>query len=147
MSYDVIFICHGNVNRSRIAEDILRKLRPDLKIDSVAVGVKSKGGKLFTKKMREIANNHNIPYDINKRSKEIILEDIILTPNVFIMDENNRKHFIDRFGDEYSSKLKLLGDLNGFGKIPDPGFAKGVEKHLSAFNVIKDCCEILATKI
>ena len=35
----VLFVCHGNAYRSPLAEALLKKLRPDLKVDSAGLHV------------------------------------------------------------------------------------------------------------
>ena len=145
--YDAIFICHGNVNRSRIAEEILKKLRPDLEVDSVAVGVKSSGGKLLTKKMRTILDENEVPYNIEKRSKVVDIDEIESAGRVFVMDKNNIKHYKERFGERGVEKLEFLGEFIGKERIKDPGFSKGMDDFYSAYDDIYKSCELLAKEI
>jgi protein-tyrosine-phosphatase len=144
MELDVIFVCHGNVNRSRVAEELFRKLRPDLRIDSFAVGCKSVGGKLMTKKMRSLLDSENIPYNINSRSKVLTKNVIENTSHIFVMDDNNIKHFKIRFGDFGLNKLSKLSNLIGEKSIKDPGFSKGIDDFITAYLKIEQCCKILA---
>lgn len=147
MMVDICFICHGNVNRSKAAEFIMKGLRPDLKIDSFAVGLKSQGGKLITKKMRGVLESNGIEYDITSRSKVLTPEDINNCYIIFAMDDNNLRHYRERFGDLGAEKLFLLPELIGNSRIKDPGFSKGVEGFVKAFEEIRMCCIELSKQL
>lgn len=146
MKTNVIFICHGNVNRSKMAEALLKFLRPDLIIDSYAVGVKSKAGNLITKKTRDLLTDRGIPFDSKGRSKVITEAAVNSCENVFVMDKNNIKHYKSRFGIVPEvHKLKLLYSVLDLEKgIKDPGFSKGTEMYEKCFDEIFECCEKLS---
>lgn len=146
MKTNVIFICHGNVNRSKMAEALLRFLRPDLIIDSYAVGVKSKAGNLITKKTRDLLTDREIPFDPQSRSKVITEEAVDLCDNVFVMDKNNIKHYKNRFGivSEVPELKLLYSVLDSEKGIKDPGFSKGTEMYERCFDEIFECCEKLS---
>lgn len=137
---DVIFICHGNVNRSRAAEEILKNLNPSLNIESFAVGIKSEPGRLMTKKIRTVFDENFEPYDSSIRSKILTLNNIKNAGRVFIMDNNNLKHYKLRFGEELIGKLEMLSLFINEPKIPDPGFSEGLTQFRETFNKIKSCC-------
>lgn len=143
---DVIFICHGNINRSRAAEEILKQLRPDLMIDSFAVGLKAKPGVIISKRMREILRERGYQYDIEKRSQVLTEKDFHAVEHVYIMDFHNMRHFIARFGSEHLHHLNYLGAKIGK-VIKDPGFSKGTEQYYVAFRMIQECCKILAKEL
>lgn len=149
MGNDVIFICHGNVNRSRAAETILRFLRPDLSVDSFAVGIKAKPGAKFSKKMREvlIRNGYEETVDEDKRSQVLGRDSISEAEHVFIMDTSNMKYLYKRLGLQATEKVKYLGKFIGQLEIKDPGFSQGTEDYVRAFEEIEECCIKLSSAI
>ena len=51
----VLFLCHGNVNRSAAAEIILRYDYPHIEVKSA--GLKTTDGRITAKKMRDVLND------------------------------------------------------------------------------------------
>jgi len=139
--YDVLFLCNGNIIRSRLAEEILKKMRPDLKITSSGVGLNVKFNRLFNKKMRIIAEENRIEYDIKRRSKEVSLEEVENSKIIFLMDKKNYNDFKIRFGEKYLKKVKFLGNVIGIDYIKDPAYSKGTDKYYETFFIIYECCK------
>ena len=50
----VLFLCHGNVNRSAAAEIILKQDYPHIEVKSA--GLKTTDGRITAKKMRDVLN-------------------------------------------------------------------------------------------
>jgi len=48
---NVLFVCHGNINRSAAGEIILKKIKPDWNVRSAALK-NTKGNEITAKKMR-----------------------------------------------------------------------------------------------
>lgn len=140
------FICHGNVNRSRAAEEILKSMGHK-EVESFAVGLKSKGGRPITKKMRTILEEAGIPYNKEVRSRVITMEDIERIDLLYVMDSGNLKNFKIRFGDFGNEKIRLLPELIGMKRIADPGFSKGTEKYYEACHSIQQACAVIIEKL
>jgi protein-tyrosine-phosphatase len=124
----------------------MKQLRPDLKIGSFAVGLKTEGGKLISKKMRMLLDQNKVPYDALSRSKILTKEVIEDSNEIYVMDENNIKHYKERFGNLKIYKVKRMGILIGEDKIKDPGFSEGMSEFIDVFNKIVRCCKILKEK-
>jgi len=139
--FDVIFVCHGNVNRSKMAEFYFKKIHPNLKVDSFAAGVKSRAGVLITKKTRTILDENEIQFDRTTRSKLLTPEIVRNSKRVFIMDSNNKEHYIRKYGSEGVEKLELLPEVIDLARIKDPGFSKGMAKYYEVFEQIKESCD------
>ena len=129
---NVLFVCHGNVNRSAAAEIIARKDYPSWTIKSC--GLKTTNGKITAKKMREALDRAGYPTE-GIRSTVIDQNLVNWADQIFYMDDANEKRFIEQFGE--MSKACKLGNYAGVHKIPDPAFAKDTAVHDHVIQLIK----------
>lgn len=129
----VLFLCHGNVNRSAAAEIILRQDYPHIEVKSA--GLKTTDGKITAKKMRDVLNDVGYKTE-GIRSTAVTQELIDWANEIFYMDDANKKRFIDKFGDLPKAQ-KLSNLIPGVKKIPDPAFADGTDMHHEVVNLIK----------
>ena len=121
----ILFVCHGNVNRSAAAEIIAKVEYPDWEVKSC--GLKTKDGKITAKKMRDVLNDAGYKTE-GIRSTVITKELVDWADKIFYMDDANEKRFVEQFGD-LSKAEKLSNQIAGIKKIPDPAFAEGTEMH------------------
>ena len=91
----IVFLCHGNICRSPMAEFVMKKLvkeagrEKEFDIDSMAVSGEEWGNPIYTPakaKMRE----HGIPFDEHHAHK-ITPEEFAAADLIIIMDESNRR--------------------------------------------------------
>ena len=129
----VLFLCHGNVNRSAAAEIILRQDYPHIEVKSA--GLKTTDGRITAKKMREVLNDHGYKTE-GIRSTAVTQELVDWADEIFYMDDANKKRFVDKFGDLPKAQ-KLSNLIPGVKKIPDPAFADGTDMHHDVVNLIK----------
>ena len=129
----VLFVCHGNVNRSAAAEIIAKKDHPNLEVKSC--GLKTKDGKITAKKMRDVLTAEGYPTE-GIRSTVITQELVDWADQIFYMDDANEKRFKEQFG-EMSKAQKLSNLISGVKKIPDPAFAEGTDMHHEVVKLIK----------
>jgi protein-tyrosine phosphatase len=129
----VLFLCHGNVNRSAAAEIILRQDYPHIEVKSA--GLKTTDGRITAKKMREVLNDHGYKTE-GIRSTAVTQELVDWADEIFYMDDANKKRFVDKFGDLPKAQ-KLSNLIPGVKKIPDPAFADGTDMHHEVVNLIK----------
>ena len=118
----VLFVCHGNVNRSAAAEIIARQDYPGHEYKSC--GLKTKDGKIIAKKMREVLKEQG--YDEETRSTAINQDQVDWADVIFYMDNANEKRFVNQFG-SMDKAMKLSNYIPGVDKIPDPAFARPEE--------------------
>lgn len=129
----VLFLCHGNVNRSAAAEIILKQDYPHIEVKSA--GLKTTDGRITAKKMRDVLNDVGYKTE-GIRSTAVTQELVDWADEIFYMDDANKKRFVDKFGDLPKAQ-KLSNLIPGVKKIPDPAFANGTDMHHEVVNLIK----------
>jgi protein-tyrosine phosphatase len=129
----VLFLCHGNVNRSAAAEIILKQDYPHIEVKSA--GLKTTDGRITAKKMRDVLNDVGYKTE-GIRSTAVTQELVDWADEIFYMDDANKKRFVDKFGDLPKAQ-KLSNLIPGVKRIPDPAFADGTDMHHEVVNLIK----------
>ena len=131
----VLFVCHGNINRSAAGEIILKKIKPEWEVKSAALK-DTKGGEITAKKMRLALEE--LGYDgTGLRSTPVSQELIDWADVVFYMDTSNEEKLRTKFGEEVFKKAVRMSKLIGLPKIPDPNFAKTNELHKQVIKMIE----------
>ena len=128
----ILFVCHGNVNRSAAAEIIAKQDYPDWDVKSC--GLKTKDGKITAKKMRDVLNDSGYTTE-GIRSTAITQELVDWADKIFYMDDANERRFIEQFG-QMDKAEKLSNYIMGVNKIPDPAFAEGTDAHRNVILLI-----------
>lgn len=121
---NVLFICHGNVNRSAAAEIITKQNYPQLKVKSC--GLKTTNGKITSKKMRDTLNEFGYVTG-GIRSTKIDRTLVHWADIIFYMDAANLKRLEIAFG--HTPKAHNLGICAGVDRIMDPAFSAGRDQH------------------
>ncbi len=128
----ILFVCHGNVNRSAAAEIIAKQDYPEWDVKSC--GLKTKDGKITAKKMRDVLNDSGYTTE-GIRSTAITQELVDWADKIFYMDDANERRFIEQFG-QMDKAEKLSNYVLGVNKIPDPAFAEGTDMHRTVILLI-----------
>lgn len=128
----VLFVCHGNVNRSAAAEIISKQDFPEIEVKSC--GLKTSNGKITSKKMREVLNNQG--YKTVGIRSQIICKDLVdWADYILYMDDANKRRFEEQFP-ECKKAQKLSNFISGVNKIPDPAFG-GIEEFINVVKLLK----------
>ena len=144
----VIFVCHGNICRSPVAEyvfaDLARKsgLSDSLEISSAAVSREEIGNDVYPPAKRELIA-HGIPCPPHA-AHEITPAEIAESDYLLCMDERNLRR-IARISPLAASKARLLGEYGLNGKeIEDPWYTG---RFSFVYDEIASCCALLLGEI
>ena len=127
----VLFLCHGNICRSPMAEfifkDISKEYKKDLYINSKAVSCEELGSPIYFSAQKTLKEK-NIPFD-NHIASQIILSDYNEYDYIIVMEERNISRLMRIIGSDAEKKVyKLLDFTSRGGDIEDPWYSGNFEK-------------------
>lgn len=121
----ILFVCHGNICRSPMAEYIMKYLvnkarKSDLfEIASCATSNEEIGNDIHYG-TRNVLDKNGIPYE-SRKARRIIKDDFDYYDYIIAMDENNIRNLAYRFDDEELKKVtKLLSYADIDKDVADP---------------------------
>jgi protein-tyrosine phosphatase len=104
----ILFVCHGNIIRSALAEALLRQRLPDGAIRVGSAGVDASPGRRSDERARAAARELGVSLD-QHRSRALTDELLEGADVVFVMDELNEAHLL-RLAPEAKAKVRFLGE-------------------------------------
>lgn len=126
----ILFICHGNICRSPMAEYVMKNLtqgREDIYVESKAVSTEEIGNPIYPPAARTL-KKHNIPFG-NHMARQIKKEDYNSFDYLVVMEDYNLPRLFRILGDDPDKKVyKLLDFTNTSGDIEDPWYTGNFEK-------------------
>ncbi len=145
----ILFICHGNICRSPIAEFIFKTiiaeagLENEFIVDSAATSTEeiwNRIGNPVYPPAKQKLNEHGISCK-GKRARQITKEDASKYDLLIAMDTRNIKNMERVFGKDAKHKTHLLLEYTGDAKsISDPWYSNDFDK---AYNEIEQGCNAL----
>ena len=128
----VLFVCHGNICRSPMAEFIMKDKVKKLDmedlfyIDSRATSKEEIGNNIYPKALRTLGN-HGI-FGARHFAKQITIEDYNYFDYIFVMDDSNIRMLKYVLPNCNLSKISLIGDFIEKGLcIEDPWYTDNFE--------------------
>ena len=109
--HKILFICHGNICRSPMAEYILKHLvreagrDGEFEIASCAVSREEEGNPIYFPAQRELSR-HGIPFD-RRRARRITEADLKHYDHIYYMDASNGRYLRRLFGED-AAKCQML---------------------------------------
>lgn len=110
--HKVLFVCHGNICRSPMAEFIMKDLvrkagrEKEFEIASVAASREEIGNPIYPP-AREELSKHGVPYD-RRQARQITAADLGYFDQIYYMDARNERYLRQLFGDKADKCRPLL---------------------------------------
>ena len=133
----IIFVCHGNICRSPMAEFIMKKICQDEEylIESRATSYEEIGNDLYYL-TKDVLNKHHIPYTKHYATR-ITKEEFFDADYVIVMDDNNLYNLKRIVGQSDKRVYKMLEFSNSLKDVDDPWYTRRFE---DCFNEIYEAC-------
>ena len=129
----ILFVCHGNICRSAIAEYLMKELvrragrEKEFYIESAATSTEEIGNPVYPP-ARRILNAHGIACS-GHRARQITRRDYGRFDLIIGMDYRNIHNMERAFSGDPEHKIHLLSEYGSFeGEVEDPWFTGNFEK-------------------
>lgn len=137
----ILFICHGNICRSPMAEFVMKDmvekkgLQDQFHIESAATSREEIGNSVYPPAKRMLAK-HGISCE-GKRARQVTKADLEHYDYLVLMDRNNMSNMIRMFGAENMNKVSMLLDRD----VADPWYTGNFDKTMQDVQV--GCTKLL----
>ena len=143
----ILFVCHGNICRSPMAEfimkDLLRKagLEDQFSVDSCAVSQEELGNDIYPPAKRKMQEK-GIPFGRHS-ARQIRREDYNAADHVIVMDDQNIRWMNRLMGGDPDNKVRLLMEYAGSHRsVADPWYSGNFEEAYQ--DILTGCTALLA---
>ena len=144
----ILFICHGNICRSPMAEYVMRDLvrkagrTADFQIASAAVSSEETGNPVYPP-VRRLLAAHGIDCS-GKTARTLCRADYQAFDLLIGMDGSNLRRMLQICGGDPEQKMSLLGDYRLHpGDIADPWYTGNFER---TWLDVQECCSALLSR-
>jgi protein-tyrosine phosphatase len=132
MKHKILFVCHGNICRSPMAEFVMKYLvkeaglEDQFEIASAATSTEEIGNPVYPPARRKL-EEHGISCE-GKRARVITRDDYHYYDQIVVMDSENIQSLRWLFGKDKDRKVKLLMDYTDRpGEVADPWYTGDFE--------------------
>ena len=128
----ILFVCHGNICRSVMAEFIMKHLvneahrADDFYISSAAVSTEETGNDIYPPAKRKLTEK-GVPFS-SHAARQISVSDYRYFDYIVLMDKSNQRLMRYLVGDDTDGKVSLLLDWAGLNRdVADPWYTRDFE--------------------
>lgn len=147
----ILYICHGNICRSPMAEFIMkalvksRGLENEYYIESAAVSDEETGNPIYPPAKRCL-NQHGVPFDNSKRARKVTFSDYRRFDRIICMDASNLRLIKHIIPSDPEGKIHLLMSYTGTGiNVADPWYTGDFETTFQ--DILEGCEAMLAARL
>ena len=145
----ILFICHGNICRSPMAEFILKALvkaeglENQYYIESAAVSAEELGNPIYPPAKRCL-NQHGVWFDSLKRARQVTRADYERFDRIICMDASNLRLIRRIIPSDPAGKIHLLMSYTGFPRdVADPWYTGEFEE---TFQDLLEGCQAMLNR-
>ena len=143
---NILFVCHGNICRSPMAEFILKALvkakglESRYHIESAAVSTEEIGNPIYPP-ARRCLSQHGVAFDPEKRARQVIRADYERFDLLICMDASNLRWIRRIIPEDPEGKIRLMMSFTGSSRdVADPWYTGDFEQ---TFQDVLEACEAM----
>lgn len=144
----VLFVCHGNICRSPLAEAYFRFLveKEGRHMTVRSAGLETTPGKPADSRAKAVALEHRLLLDEHATTQ--VHMELLDQSDLIVVMEIAQKDRVQRLCQKSKEKVVLLGRFDSVGplEIADP-YCGTSEDFLSCFHQVRRCCDALAARL
>lgn len=146
----ILFVCHGNICRSPMAEFIFKALAnaygmaEHFYVESAAVSTEEIGCGIYPP-ARRCLTQHGVPFDNAKTARQVTRQDYAKFDRIICMDSSNLRRIRRIIPDDPEGKIHLMMSYAGSGRdVADPWYTGDFE---TTFHDILNACQAMLSQL